>query len=135
LIAYDFISAAPNSLDELQTEVIVLTFFSDERPLRAGLIDWRLCGAISRKLLAGYLHGTFGEKALLANPGKLGSERLLLIGLGQSAAFNESVARKACSLIAEALREAKLSSAALALPGRSLGLVTALEAMTASSRS
>jgi leucyl aminopeptidase len=131
VIDYDFISTAPSSLDELQTEVIVLPFFSDERPLQgaAGLIDWRLCGSLSRKLMAGYLQGTFGEKALLANPGKLKSERLLLIGLGESASFDESVARKACALIAEALREAKVSTAALALPGRSLGLVTALEAM------
>ena len=131
MIDYDFISTAPSSLDELQTEVIVLPFFSDERPLQgaAGLIDWRLCGSLSRKLMAGYLQGTFGEKALLANPGKLKSERLLLIGLGESASFDESVARKACALIAEALREAKVSTAALALPGRSLGLVTALEAM------
>jgi len=131
VIDYDFISTAPSSLDELQTEVIVLPFFSDERPLQgaAGLIDWRLCGSLSRKLMAGYLQGTFGEKALLANPGKLKSERLLLIGLGESASFDESVARKACALIAEALREAKVSTAALALPGRSLELVTALEAM------
>jgi hypothetical protein len=79
--------------------------------------------------MAGYLQGTLGEKALVANPGKLKSERLLLIGLGESAAFDESVAQKACALIAGALREAKVSTAALALPGRSVGLVTALEAM------
>ncbi|MGB5365360.1 MAG: M17 family peptidase N-terminal domain-containing protein [Polyangiales bacterium] len=131
MIAYDFISAAPGSLDELQTEVIVLPFFSDERPLQgaAGLIDWRLCGALSRKLMAGYLEGTFGEKALIANSGKLKSERLLLFGLGESTSFDEGVAKRACALIAEALREAKVSTAALTLPGRSVGLVTALEAM------
>jgi hypothetical protein len=131
VIAYDFISAAPGSLDELQTEVIVLPFFSDERPLQgaAGLIDWRLCGALSRKLMAGYLEGTFGEKALIANSGKLKSERLLLFGLGESTSFDEGVAKRACALIAEALREAKVSTAALTLPGRSVGLVTALEAM------
>jgi hypothetical protein len=131
VIAYDFIPAAAASLDELQTDVIVLPFFSDERPLRgaAGLIDWRLCGALSRKLMAGYLRGTFGEKALVANPGKLKSERLLLIGLGESASFDPSVARKASALISEALRDARVSTAALALPGRSIGLVTALEAM------
>lgn len=131
MIAYDFIAAGLKSLDELQTEVIVLPFFSDERPLRgaAGLIDWRLCGALSRKLMAGYVRGTLGEKALVANPGKLKSERLLLIGLGESASFDQGVAEKACTLIAEALREAKVSTAALALPGRSVGLMTALDAM------
>ena len=131
MIAYDFIAAGLKSLDELQTEVIVLPFFSDERPLRgaAGLIDWRLCGALSRKLMAGYVRGTLGEKALVANAGKLKSERLLLIGLGESASFDQGVAEKACTLIAEALREAKVSTAALALPGRSVGLMTALDAM------
>ena len=131
MIAYDFVSAAPRSLDELQTEVIVVPFFSDERPLRgaAGLIDWRLCGALSRKLMAGYLAGSFGEKALLTNPGKLKSEAILLVGLGDSSAFDRSLAEKACALIAEALRDANVSTAALALPGRSMGLLSALEAM------
>ena len=133
MIAYDFVPAASASLDELQTDIIVLPFFSDERPLRgaAGLIDWRLCGALSRKLMAGYLRGTFGEKALLVNPDKLKSERLLLIGLGERASFDAGVARESCALISKALRNAKVSTAALALPGRSLGLVTALEAMEA----
>ena len=63
MIAYDFIASASQSLDQLQTELMVLPFFSDERPLRGatGLIDWRLCGTLSRKLMAGYLDGRFGE--------------------------------------------------------------------------
>ncbi len=129
--AYDFVSATPQSLDELETEVIVLPFFSDERPLRgaAGLLDWRLCGALSRKLMAGYLDGTFGEKALLTTAPKLKSQWLLLVGLGESAAFDLLVAQRACALIIKALTEAKLSHAALVLPGRSLGLLPALDAM------
>ena len=131
MIAYDFVSAAPQSLDELQTEIFVLPFFSDERPLRgaAGLIDWRLCGALSRKLMAGHLDGHFGEKALISAPPKLKSEGLLLVGLGASVAFDTGVAGRACSLIAEALTNAKVSTAALALPGRSMGLLPALESM------
>ena len=131
MIAYDFVSATTASLDELQTEVIVLPFFSDERPLRgaAGLIDWRLCGALSRKLMAGYLDGTFGEKALVTAPPKLKSEALLLVGLGASTAFDTAAAESACALIAAALAEARVSTAALGLPGRSLGLLPALEGM------
>lgn len=131
MIAYDFVSATPQSLDELQTEVIVLPFFSDERPLcgATGLIDWRLCGALSRRLMAGYLDGSFGEKALLTGAPKLKCEGLLLVGLGESAAFDTLVAHEACALIAEALAEARVTTAALALPGRSMGLLPALEAM------
>lgn len=131
MIAYDFVSAAPQSLDELQTELVILPFFSDERPLRgaAGLIDWRLCGALSRKLLAGYIDGRFGEKSLLTSPGTLKSEALLLVGLGDSSDFDASVAANASALIADALRDAKVSTAALTLPGRSISLIPALEAM------
>ncbi len=131
MIAYDFVSAAPQSLDELQTELIVLPFFSDERPLcgAAGLIDWRLCGALSRRLMAGYLDGSFGEKAMMTAPPKLKSEGLLLVGLGASTAFDTGVAERACALVVEALTDAKVSVAALALPGRSMGLLPALEAM------
>ena len=131
MIAYDFVSAGPGSLDELQTEIIVLPFFSDERPLcgAAGLIDWRLCGVLSRKLMAGYIDGHFGEKALVTAPPKLKSEGLLLFGLGPSTAFDIEFAESACRLIAEALAEARVSTAALALPGRSLGLFPALDGM------
>jgi len=129
--AYDFVSSAQQTLDELQTEVIVLPFFSDERPLSgaAGLIDWRLCGALTRKLMAGYLDGSFGEKALLTTAGSLKSEALLLFGLGDSKAFDTEVAEKACLLIAQTLSEAKVSTAALVLPGRSIALLPALEVM------
>ena len=131
MIAYDFVSPTSKSLDELQTEVIVLPFFSDERPLRgaAGLVDWRLCGALSRKVMAGYLDGRFGEKAFVAAPEKLKAEALLLFGLGQSTAFDRVVAEKASTAIAQALRDAELSTAAIALPGRSMDLLPALRAM------
>jgi hypothetical protein len=131
VIAYDFVAASMASLDELQTELIVLPYFSDERPLSgaAGLIDWRLCGALSRKLMAGYLQGDFGEKGMLASPSKLKADALLLVGMGPSEKFEAEAAKRACKLIAEALQLAKVSTAALALPGRSLDLLPALDAM------
>lgn len=131
MIAYDFVAASTDSLDELQTELIVLPFFSDERPLSgaAGLIDWRLCGALSRKLMAGYLDGHFGEKGMVAGPPKLRAEGLLLFGLGPSSAFDRRVAERACALVTDALGQSKVTTAAVALPGRSLGLVPALQAM------
>ena len=131
MITYDFVTASLESLDELEAELIVLPFFSDERPLRgaSGLIDWRLCGALSRKLMAGYLDGHFGERALIAAPPKLRAEGLLLVGLGESASFDAGVAEDACALIALAFRESKVATAAMALPGRSLELVSAERAM------
>lgn len=131
MIEYDFLPPEQSSLDELQTEVILLPFFEDERPLRgpAGLIDWRLCGALSRRLAADDLRGSFGEKGWTITLPKLKAERLLLFGLGRSEAFDRLVAEKACALIGNALVEAKLATAALALPGRSMDCVSANDAM------
>jgi hypothetical protein len=131
VIAYDFTAESLDSLDSLQAELLVLPFFADERPLRgaAGLVDWRLCGALSRKLMAGYLDGRFGDKALLASPGKVKMDGLLLIGLGHSEEFGVATAEQACALIASSLTDAGVSTAALALPGRSLGLIPSLDAM------
>ena len=131
MISYDFVAASMESLDELQTELMVLPFFADERPLTgaAGLLDWRLCGALSRKLMAGYLSGNFGEKGMLASPPKLKADALLLVGMGSSAEFDARVAKNACALISDTLCQASISTAALVLPGRSLDLVPALDAM------
>ena len=131
MIAYDFVGSTMESLDALETELLVLPFFSDERPLRgaAGLVDWRLCGRLSRKLMAGYIDGAAGEKALVAAPPKLRARGLLLAGLGPSRSFGTSEARESCIAIADALAEARVSTAAVSLPGRSLGLLPALEAM------
>jgi hypothetical protein len=131
VIAYDFVAASMEGLDELQAELIVLPFFSDERPLTgiAGLIDWRLCGALSRKLMAGYLDGHFGDKGMVAAPSKLRAEALLLVGMGRVDSFDASTAMKGCALIAEALRHSRATTAAVALPGRSLDLLPALKAM------
>ena len=130
-MTHEFVPARIESLERLQAEMVVLPFFQDERPLRgaAGLIDWRLCGAISRTISGGYLDGRFGEKGLFAAPEGVRADALLLLGLGPSESFEESGARAACALIAEALREAQTSSVALALPGRSLERLPALRAM------
>ncbi|MGB5219669.1 MAG: M17 family peptidase N-terminal domain-containing protein [Polyangiales bacterium] len=131
MTTYEFVASSMDSLDRLQAEVIVLPFFSDERPLTgaAALIDWRMCGALSRKLLAGHLDGHFGEKGMIAAPPRLKAEGLLLVGLGPMNSFDRGVAKRACSVIAGALRESMVTTAAMVLPGRSLRLIPALDVM------
>ncbi len=131
MIAYEFVPSTPEALDELESDLVVLPFFADERPLRgaAGLLDWRLCGALSRRLMAGYLEGKPGEKGWVAAPRQIKSGGLLLVGLGSSTRFEASAARDACARIVEALADAKVSTVALSLPGRSMGLLPALDAM------
>lgn len=77
------------SLARVGAEVAVAGFFRDQRPLRggAGLADWRLCGFVSRLLIASRAQGEPGEAILATTHGRLRAGRLLLIGLGPRARF------------------------------------------------
>src|SRR5260221_14536712 len=62
-------------------ELLVAPFFADERPLRGtgGLVDWRLCGRLSRLLAARRVTGALGETPLLP-AGGLGFGKGVLYG-------------------------------------------------------
>jgi hypothetical protein len=76
------IEAAP--LEKAVADVAVVAFFEEDRPLRggAGRADWRLCGAVSRWLETGLLHGGVGEAALVGTGSAFACPRLLFLGLG-----------------------------------------------------
>jgi hypothetical protein len=69
---------------------LALGIFSDEKPPRGicGLIDWRVNGFISREIKQGRISGQFMEKVVIPYPGRIGSEILLLFGLGPLTEFN-----------------------------------------------
>ena len=71
-------------LDTLDAETLVLFLVADRRPLRgaAGIVDWRLCGELSRALQTGSLTGALGERLLMPTHGRIGPKRLLLFGAG-----------------------------------------------------
>ncbi len=72
-------------------DLAVLPVFCDERPLvgLAGLIDWRASGRLSRLLLRGHLSGAPGERLLTPGGPALPARRLVLLGAGSSAQFDE----------------------------------------------
>lgn len=117
--------------DEIEDGSLLLTFFSDERPLRgaAGLADWRLCGRLSRLIKRGRLNGTPDEKLLLPPGRRLPFTRILLFGLGASSRFNEDVYREHVRWIREVASRAKLEDYALQPPGRATGLIGARRAL------
>jgi hypothetical protein len=79
----------PEPLPRIEADVAVGGCFSDARPLRggAGLLDWRLCGALSRLLVSEALRGEPGECVLVPTHGRLRAPRALVVGLGPRAAF------------------------------------------------
>jgi hypothetical protein len=117
--------------DEVEGGSLLLTFFSDERPLRgaAGLADWRLCGRLSRLIKRGRLSGAQGEKLLLPPGRRLPFTRILLFGLGASSQFNEQVYRDHVRWIREVAERARLDDYALQPPGRATGLIGARRAL------
>ncbi len=73
------------ALDDAPSELLVLGAFSDERPLEGmtGLIDWRLCGALSSWRLGGFSTGELGERILYPSAHRLAQEAVLFMGLGR----------------------------------------------------
>jgi hypothetical protein len=90
----------------------------DERPLRgdAGRLDWRLGGEISRLLLSGYASGRRGEAVLLAGGARVGSRKIVLVGVGRAADLPGRNLSRAIRAAMARLLALHAGSAALALP-------------------
>ena len=111
-------------------ESLVLSFFSDERPLRgvAGLADWRLCGRLSRLIMAGHCSGERGERMIMPAGPRLPFERIFLFGLGSAEGLNDSHVAEHARWISEVLDRASVQDYALQVPGRATGLIGAKRA-------
>jgi Cytosol aminopeptidase family, N-terminal domain len=103
------------TLDTLDVDALAL-LVGPERPLQglAGLVDWRLCGTLSRALAGGLYGGAPGEALLVPTGGRLPASRVVAIGLPTPNRTGDfaAAARHAC----EVLRRAGSVAFALALP-------------------
>jgi hypothetical protein len=129
-----FVSPDLRSLDGLSCEALALPWFSDERPLRGvlGLVDWRMCGLVSRAVKAGRLRGTLDERVILPGRPKLAMDKVIVFGLGAKDEFGPGLLRGAVARMLETLAAACVRSAAVVLPGRDVGAIdpeTAIEAL------
>lgn len=126
-----FVAPDLRRLDGVESEVLALPFFSDLRPLRgaAGLVDWRLCGFLSKLLIRGRIDGAPGELTLLPSGDRLGVEKVLLVGLGTSESFTPQRFDDTLRRILETATRARMRSCVLELPGRSTGAIRAADAM------
>jgi hypothetical protein len=115
------------ALDELGQEpqpdvqrCLVLTSFSDDRPLRGltGLVDWRLNGQLSRLMLKDFIDCHYQEAMLTPIPGRLPFERLLLVGMGKRSEFNAQRFEDVCRFCFRTLAEMEVLQFAMTLPGR-----------------
>jgi hypothetical protein len=126
-----FVAPDWKSLDDLHSEAIFAPFFSDERPLKGvlGLIDWRLCGFVSRMMLQNIVQGQMGETVLLPLRPRLLVDKLFLFGLGAQASFDDGLSFSVTKRMLEVGARARVRAMALVLPGRSSGRVSAVAAI------
>jgi hypothetical protein len=97
------ISSEP--IDRHECQLVQAGFFDDERPLRgpAGLLDWRLNGAISREIKNGRITGRFKETIIIPSSGRIRSPKILLIGLGPAARISYPKLREVSAHILQTL--------------------------------
>lgn len=119
------------ALDRASADVLVSGCFEDDPPPRgaAGLVDWRLGARLSRLCLSGFLTGAIGERLLLPARPRLPFDKVLLVGLGPRATFDEQRHVAALSDVLEALDGLRVRRAAIDLPGRHAGVVGAQRAL------
>lgn len=125
-----YVPLSLRSIDSLRSELAVLSFFEDERPLRAaaGLCDWRLCGRLSRLIESGRVNGALGEAVLCPAGPRLPFERLLLVGVGPRERFDDRAFDVANARVLAALVGLRVRNVAVSIPGRSVGLLSADDA-------
>jgi leucyl aminopeptidase len=120
-------------IDSLRCEALALPFFSDEKPLRGalGLVDWRMCGFLSRLRASGKLEGAALETVLIPARPKLTTDKLFLFGLGAQAEFDDRALRRGIAHMLDTLERARVRTTALVLPGRATLAIAAELAMEA----
>ena len=86
-----FIQPSLQSLDEIDSELLSCTIWSDARPVHglAGLCDWRLGGRLSELLRGGRITGELGEVAMIPVKPLLTFDKLLVYGAGARDAFSD----------------------------------------------
>lgn len=105
-------------LELLEVEVLVALLFADQRPLvgAAGLLDWRLDGEVTRRLLAGTLRGEREERVVFQAGPKLRSDWVMLVGAGKRRDYSGRTLAALLREICQCCRAAGFQRIGLTLP-------------------
>ncbi|UQA61606.1 M17 family peptidase N-terminal domain-containing protein [Polyangium aurulentum] len=122
-----FVNPELTSLDELDTEILACSVWSDARPVHgvAGLCDWRLSGGLSTLLRSGFVTGTPGEVVMVPGKPRLAFDKILFFGAGPRAAFDEDAFRRVTLHMLNVMEGLCARVAVVELPGRHDGLIAA----------
>jgi len=116
------INLAPENLDELDRQdrdLLVLTPFDDERPLKGlnGLVDWRFNGSLSRLLMTEVLSTSPGERTLMPSNHRIPANRVLVYGLGLAKNFDNLIFADVVRDLFEVIAKLKAPGCMMTIPG------------------
>jgi hypothetical protein len=113
------LNLSTESPDLPKHKCLALGIFEDEKPPRGicGFIDWRLNGMISREIKRERIRGEFEEKIIIPFLPRIGSEMLLLFGLGKVSDINYDKIYNAAYLVTKTVDKMTLDSFAFDLYG------------------
>jgi hypothetical protein len=119
------------NLDALVADAVVVGLCSDVRPLAGllGMIDWRLCGRVSRLVERGVITGAHGEQVLMPTLGRIRAPRLFVVGWGQASSSADNADERVRATLAM-IDKAGLQRLAFAFPepaGAMLGRADVVE--------
>jgi hypothetical protein len=104
--------------DRVRVQLGLIPVFSDERPLigLAGLLDWRSSGRLSSVLRSSFFTGSAGEQLLMPGERRWPCDRLVVIGVGARAEFDDTRAREFGARCVDIANGLGVDSVAIALP-------------------
>jgi len=119
-------------LDDASVELCACSIWSDERPVRgfAGILDWRLGGRLSALLSEGFATGAEAEALLVPGKPHVPYEKVLVLGLGERAGFDDAAFRRAVTRMAGTLEGMRVRRAVVELPGRGSGAIDPEQAIS-----
>jgi hypothetical protein len=115
-----FVARDLRELDDAAAELLCCSIWSDERPVRglAGLVDWRLAGRLSALARDAFFEGAAGDALLVPARPRMPFEKVLVLGLGARAAFDEAAFGSAIDRLFRTLVNMHVRRAVVELPGR-----------------
>ncbi len=122
-----FVTPQLASLDEIDSEVLAGTVWSDARPSHglAGLCDFRMAGRISDLQRRGLLTGALGEVSLIPGKPRLTFDKIILFGAGPRSDFNEEAFRDVVVAMLRTMENLCARNSVVELPGRHDNLIPA----------
>ena len=126
-----FVAPELRQLDLVTTEVLVVSIGPADRPPQgtAGLIDYRLGGAISRLIAQNTVSGTVGQVHLIPGRPRLSFDRVLLLGQGAAHEMNTQIYTRVVEQLLSTLQHLGARRAVVELPGRRDGVISPEEAV------